>query len=61
MGSALYGGGDVFDPEREIEILVNGEVLPVHVTLATVRHCMWKAGGDVVFQYRSKHEHEVPS
>ncbi|GJN91586.1 hypothetical protein Rhopal_004609-T1 [Rhodotorula paludigena] len=53
VGSTLFGE---FDPEREIEILVNGEVLPVHITLATVRHCMWKNGGDVVFQYRSKRE-----
>lgn len=52
VGFTLYG--DVFNPEKEIEILVNGEVLPTNVTLATVRHCMWKSGGDVVFTYRSK-------
>ncbi|GAA5914203.1 hypothetical protein JCM8208_001517 [Rhodotorula glutinis] len=52
VGSTLFG--DVFVPERDIEILCNGEVLPVHMTLATVRHCMWKSGGDVVFQYRSQ-------
>ena len=54
VGSTLFG--DVFVPERDIEILCNGEVLPVHMTLATVRHCMWKSGGDVVFHYRSKQE-----
>ncbi|BGP44760.1 hypothetical protein JCM10450v2_000574 [Rhodotorula kratochvilovae] len=53
VGSTLFGD---FDPESEIEILVNGEVLPVHVTLATVRHCMWKSGGDIVFHYRSKRD-----
>ncbi|GAA5887701.1 hypothetical protein JCM6882_001502 [Rhodosporidiobolus microsporus] len=52
VGSTLYGD---FDPEKEIEILVNGELLPVNVTLATVRHCMWKGGGDVVLQYRAVH------
>ncbi|GAA6032860.1 hypothetical protein JCM8097_000833 [Rhodosporidiobolus ruineniae] len=52
VGQTLYGD---FDPEREIEILVNDQVLPVNVTLSTIRHCMWKSGGDVVLQYRAVH------
>ncbi|GAA5850251.1 hypothetical protein JCM8547_001061 [Rhodosporidiobolus lusitaniae] len=52
VGHTLYGN---FDPEKEIEILVNGELLPVNVTLATIRHCMWKQGGDVVLHYRAVH------
>lgn len=43
-----------YNPETGIEILVNGEVLPTNVTIGTVRHCMWKNGGDVVFSYRLK-------
>ncbi|GAA5883735.1 hypothetical protein JCM3774_001666 [Rhodotorula dairenensis] len=43
-----------YNPETGIEILVNGEVLPTNVTIGTVRHCMWKSGGDVVFSYRLK-------
>jgi hypothetical protein len=57
VGNTLYGD---FDPEREIEILVNGEVLSVHATLATIRHCMWKSGGDVLLQYRAVHGDESP-
>ncbi|BGP12717.1 hypothetical protein JCM10213_008855 [Rhodosporidiobolus nylandii] len=53
VGHSLYGD---FDPEKEIEILVNGQLLPINVTLATVRHCMWKGGGDVVLQYRAARE-----
>ena len=50
VGSSLYGD---FNPEKEIEILVNDQPLPLNVTLATIRHCMWKNGGDVILQYRS--------
>ncbi|GAA5976777.1 hypothetical protein JCM11641_000868 [Rhodosporidiobolus odoratus] len=55
VGHSLYGD---FDPEKEIEILVNGQSLPVNVTLATIRHCMWKGGGDVVLTYRAVQTHE---
>ncbi|GAA6023731.1 hypothetical protein JCM10207_000238 [Rhodosporidiobolus poonsookiae] len=55
VGHTLYGD---FNPEKELEILVNGQVLPINVTLATVRHCMWKGGGDVVLQYRQVHDEE---
>ncbi|GAA5835256.1 hypothetical protein JCM11251_006661 [Rhodosporidiobolus azoricus] len=55
VGSTLYTD---FDPEKQIEILVNGELLPVNVTLATIRHCMWKGGGDVILQYRTGHGDE---
>lgn len=48
------GAGGEYNPETGIEILVNGEVLPNNVTIGTVRHCMWKSGGDVVFTYRLK-------
>lgn len=51
---AAGGGGGEYNPETGIEILVNGEVLPNNVTIGTVRHCMWKSGGDVVFTYRLK-------
>ncbi|GAA6061678.1 hypothetical protein JCM10212_005970 [Sporobolomyces blumeae] len=50
VGNHLYGD---FNPEKEIEILVNDQVLPINVTLATIRHCLWKNGGDVVLSYRS--------
>ncbi|GAA5947003.1 hypothetical protein JCM3765_002113 [Sporobolomyces pararoseus] len=52
VASSLYGD---FNPEKEIEILVNDQPLPLNVTLATIRHCMWKNGGDVILQYRSVH------
>lgn len=50
VGSSLYGD---FNPEKDLEILVNDQVLPLNVTLATIRHCMWRNGGDVILSYRS--------
>lgn len=48
-----------YNPETGIEVLVNGEVIPTNVTIGTVRHCMWKSGGDVVFTYRLKEPRAV--
>ncbi|GAA5905207.1 uncharacterized protein JCM6883_006320 [Sporobolomyces salmoneus] len=42
-----------FNPDQDIEILVNDQLLPINITLATIRHCLWKNGGDVILQYRS--------
>ncbi|GAA5958591.1 hypothetical protein JCM21900_003989 [Sporobolomyces salmonicolor] len=55
VGNHLFGE---FNPEVEIEILVNDQLLPINVTLATIRHCMWKNGGDVVLTYRTAHREE---
>ncbi|GAA5922447.1 uncharacterized protein JCM15063_003305 [Sporobolomyces koalae] len=55
VGNSLFGE---FNPEQDIEILVNDQVLPVNVTLATIRHCLWKNGGDVILSYRSSRRHD---
>lgn len=44
----------VFEPERELEILVGDVVLPLNVTLATARAYYWKQGGDLIVSYRLK-------
>ncbi|GAO46998.1 WD40 repeat-like protein [Saitoella complicata NRRL Y-17804] len=38
--------------EDWLELLCNGEVLPITMTLASVRTAVFKQGGDVQFQYR---------
>lgn len=52
LSSTVSLGNTGYDPEKEIEILVNDQPLPLNVTLATIRHCLWKNGGDVVLSYR---------
>ncbi|SCV71380.1 BQ2448_2968 [Microbotryum intermedium] len=43
-----------FDPEKELEILVGGVVLPGWSTIASARTFYWKNGGDLVLHYRFK-------
>lgn len=44
---------DDFDPESEIEILCNEVVLPLGITLATIRSFYWKKSSDVELKYRN--------
>ena len=41
-----------FDPETAIEILCGDEVLPPHMSLASIRSFCWKGGSDIVLNYR---------
>jgi len=38
----------------EYEILCNDVVLPNNMTLAAVRHYVWRQGGELMMQYRRK-------
>lgn len=41
--------------ESEFEILCNDVTLPLNMTLAAVRHYVWRQGGELVMHYRRKH------
>jgi len=40
--------------EEEFEILCNDMILPANMTLAAVRHYIWKQSADLVLHYRRK-------
>jgi hypothetical protein len=40
--------------EELYELLCNDVVLPVNMTLAAVRHYIWRQGGELSLQYRRK-------
>ncbi|KAJ8020777.1 WD repeat-containing protein 48 [Holothuria leucospilota] len=39
---------------EKVELLCQDQVLDPHLDLRTVKHFIWKSGGDVVLQYRNK-------
>ncbi|KAF3935545.1 hypothetical protein ABW19_dt0202177 [Dactylella cylindrospora] len=41
-------------PEDWLELLVKDEIIPLNMTLATMKAHVWKMGGDVVVHYRIK-------
>ncbi|KAF3923958.1 hypothetical protein ABW21_db0200359 [Orbilia brochopaga] len=41
-------------PEEWLELLVKDEVIPLNMTLATMKAHVWRTGGDVVVHYRIK-------
>ncbi|ODQ82054.1 hypothetical protein BABINDRAFT_160258 [Babjeviella inositovora NRRL Y-12698] len=43
-------------PEEWLEIYCNGKVLPLDMTLMTVKMTIWKSGGDMVLYYKKKSE-----
>ncbi|CDZ97690.1 Conserved WD40 repeat-containing protein [Phaffia rhodozyma] len=45
-------------PEDVVELVCNGLVLPSNMTLAAVKHFVWRQGGDVVLSYRLKTQFE---
>ncbi len=40
--------------ESEFEILCNDIILPLNMTLAAVRHYIWRQNGELVMHYRRK-------
>lgn len=51
-GIASFELDEDFDPETAIEILWGDEVLPPHMSLASIRSFCWKGGSDIVLNYR---------
>ncbi|KDE04039.1 hypothetical protein MVLG_05540 [Microbotryum lychnidis-dioicae p1A1 Lamole] len=50
----IFESAAVYDPEKELEILVGDVVLPGWSTIASARTFHWKNGGDMVLHYRLK-------
>lgn len=48
-------------PERWLELVCHGHIVPRNMTLATVRTRMWRSGGDMVLKYRRKEVSELES
>lgn len=43
-------------PVEKVELYCNGQKLDDQLDLRTVRHFIWKSGGDLVLHYRNKSE-----
>ncbi|KAF3196088.1 hypothetical protein TWF106_005402 [Orbilia oligospora] len=47
-------GNEKRKPEDWLELIIKDEVVPLNMTLATMKAHVWRTGGDVVVHYRIK-------
>lgn len=51
---------DVMKAEEYLELYCNEQLLPINMTLATLRAYIWKGGNDVVLYYKANGKKEIP-
>lgn len=51
---------DALKPEEYLELYCNDQLLPVNMTLATLRAYIWKGGNDVVLYYKANGKKAIP-
>ncbi|KAK4204789.1 hypothetical protein QBC40DRAFT_272380 [Triangularia verruculosa] len=51
---------DLMRPEEHLELWCNEKMLPLKMTLATLRTHVWRGGNDIVLYYRSNGKKEIP-
>ncbi|KAJ4306819.1 hypothetical protein N0V88_000190 [Collariella sp. IMI 366227] len=47
-------------PEEYLELYCNEQLLPIKMTLATLRTHMWRGGNDIVLHYKANGRKEIP-
>lgn len=52
---------DALKPEEYLELYCNDQLLPINMTLATLRAYIWKGGNDVVLYYKANGKKDIPS
>ncbi|KAK0704914.1 hypothetical protein B0H67DRAFT_592679 [Lasiosphaeris hirsuta] len=51
---------DALKPEEYLELYCNDQVLPITMSLATLRAHVWKGGNDIVLHYKANGKKEIP-
>lgn len=51
---------DALKPEEYLELYCNEQLLPITMTLATLRAHVWKGGNDIVLHYKANGRKEIP-
>ncbi|KAK7740374.1 hypothetical protein SLS63_001577 [Diaporthe eres] len=51
---------DMMKAEEYLELYCNEQLLPINMTLATLRAYIWKGGNDVVLYYKANGKKEIP-
>ncbi|KAJ0124725.1 hypothetical protein J7T55_006066 [Diaporthe amygdali] len=51
---------DAMKAEEYLELYCNEQLLPINMTLATLRAYIWKGGNDVVLYYKANGKKEIP-
>ncbi|KUI73640.1 hypothetical protein VM1G_09491 [Cytospora mali] len=51
---------DAMKPEEYLELYCNEQLLPIDMTLATLRAYIWKGGNDVVLYYKANGKKDIP-
>ncbi|KAL2185012.1 WD40 repeat-like protein [Thermothelomyces heterothallicus CBS 203.75] len=53
-------GPDALKPEEYLELYCNDQLLPIKMTLATLRTHIWRGGNDIVLHYKANGRKEIP-
>lgn len=51
---------DALKPEEYLELYCNDQLLPITMSLATLRAHVWKGGNDIVLHYKANGRKEIP-
>ncbi|KAK0708951.1 hypothetical protein B0T26DRAFT_387808 [Lasiosphaeria miniovina] len=53
-------GSDALKPEEYLELYCNEQLLPITMSLATLRAHVWKGGNDIVLHYKANGRKHIP-
>ncbi|KAK0634744.1 hypothetical protein B0T17DRAFT_481010 [Bombardia bombarda] len=59
-GAGVENDPEALKPEEYLELYCNDQLLPISMSLATLRAHVWKGGNDIVLHYKANGKKEIP-